>query len=192
MTNNTVLAIVHQKTSQTGRIGAKLEARGYAIEMRCPMLGHGLPERLDDYAAVLVMGGPMSANDDHLLGIRAELDWLPVVLGAAKPYLGVCLGAQLLARALGARVSPHDEGLTEVGYFPVYATAGARCSAIASWSITGTARASSFPLARSYWRAVGASRGRRFAMARTLMASSSTRKSPRRSWSVGWRTVALS
>lgn len=62
----------------------------------------------------------MSANDDTRLPfIRAELDWIPQVLAAGKPLLGICLGAQLLARVLGARVQPHPERRVEVGYWPL-------------------------------------------------------------------------
>lgn len=111
--------VVHQKTSITGRLGALLEARGYTLDVRCPQIGHALPDDLDDYAGIAMYGGPMSANDDHLPGIRAELDWLPRVLAAEKPFLGICLGAQLLARCLGARVAPHPEGIAEIGYFPI-------------------------------------------------------------------------
>jgi GMP synthase (glutamine-hydrolysing) len=67
------------------------------------------------------MGGCMSANDD-LPGLRVELSLIERALDAEIPYLGICLGAQLLARALGARVGPHPGGHAEIGYFPIYAT----------------------------------------------------------------------
>ena len=116
---NTLLMVVHQKTSVTGRVGARLLQRGYRLDVRCPMEGQPLPERLDHIRGVVVFGGPMSANDEHLDGIRAELDWLPRVLAQNKPYLGICLGAQLMARALGATVRPHPAGRAEIGYYPV-------------------------------------------------------------------------
>lgn len=119
---NTILTIIHQPRADAGLIGHKLRRRGLTLEVRRPVAGHALPERLDDYVAVLVFGGVMSANDTHLDGIRAELDWLPKVLAAERPYLGVCLGAQLMARTLGAEVARHPEGLTEIGYFPIQAT----------------------------------------------------------------------
>ncbi len=124
--NNTILAVVHQQDSDTGRIGQCLRQHGYHVEIRCPLHGDELPIRPSDYAGVLVFGGPMSANDTHLDGIRAELDWLPRILDAGLPYLGVCLGAQLMARALGAEVAPHPESLTEIGYFPIQATPSGR------------------------------------------------------------------
>jgi GMP synthase (glutamine-hydrolysing) len=78
---------------------------------------------MDDHDAAIIFGGPMSANDDTTLPfIKAELNWIPVVLKEEKPFLGICLGAQLLARVLGATVAPHTDGTVEIGYFPLQAT----------------------------------------------------------------------
>ena len=102
-----VLMIVHQEHSNPGRVGELLEARGYALNRRCPSLGDPLPDDLAPYAAAIVFGGPQSANDDHLPGIKAELDWLErKALPADVPLLGICLGAQMIARVLGARPDP--------------------------------------------------------------------------------------
>jgi GMP synthase (glutamine-hydrolysing) len=120
--SKTILAVVHQGHSRTGRVGDLLEQRGFRLERCCPNTGDKLPEDLSGYAGVVVYGGPMSANDE-VPGIRAELDWLPKVLDADVPYLGLCLGAQLVAKVLGARVDVHPEGLAEIGYVkiePVY------------------------------------------------------------------------
>ncbi|MGF1512845.1 MAG: glutamine amidotransferase [Elainellaceae cyanobacterium] len=116
-----ILVIVHQSSSNPGRIGQILQEMGYALEIRCPATGTALPKALRDYAAVIVFGGPMSANDE-LPFIQAELAWLPEVLAAQKPYLGICLGAQLLARSLGATVSAHPQKRVEIGYAPVQST----------------------------------------------------------------------
>jgi len=67
----------------------------------------------------------MSANDETDF-IRREIDWLAVPLKEQKPFLGICLGAQMLARHLGARVAYHPEGMAEVGYYPIRATEAGR------------------------------------------------------------------
>lgn len=117
------LLVLQTRTGHPGRVGTKLKARGYPLDIRYPLEGDALPARMDDYAGAVVFGGPMSANDDdHLPGLHAELAWIATVLEARLPFLGICLGAQLLARVLGARVAPHPFGLAEIGYFPVYPT----------------------------------------------------------------------
>jgi GMP synthase (glutamine-hydrolysing) len=117
-----VLVIVHQATSSPGRVGETLRSLGLTLDIRCPALGHPLPAHMEHHSAAIVFGGPMSANDDHLAFIRQEIDWIATVLAADKPYLGICLGAQLLARTLGAPVASHPTGLREIGYYPVLPT----------------------------------------------------------------------
>lgn len=117
-----ILMIVHQESSDPGRIGEKLRERGYHLDIRRPCLGQDLPANMDGHAGCVVFGGPMSANDDHLDFIRREIDFIPKAVDSGKPYLGVCLGAQLLARAGGAKVAPHRDGWHEIGYYPVKAT----------------------------------------------------------------------
>lgn len=117
------LLIVHQKTSDPGRVGRLLSEAGFALDIRCPNLGDRLPEALDDHDAVVIFGGPMSANDGHITpGIRAELDFIPTVLEAGTTLFGICLGAQIIARALGAAVTRHADGITEIGYTGVSPT----------------------------------------------------------------------
>jgi GMP synthase (glutamine-hydrolysing) len=118
-----VLIVVHQEHSTPGRVGEFLTARGYEFDRRCPNMGDPLPTDLSAYAASVVFGGPMSANDDHLPGIRAELEWLEKhAIPAGRPLLGICLGGQEIARVLGARVGAHCDGLVEIGYYEVAPT----------------------------------------------------------------------
>jgi GMP synthase (glutamine-hydrolysing) len=113
--------ILHQGHSTPGRVGALLAQCGYALDIRRPSLGEPLPETLADHAGVMVFGGPMSANDEADW-IKREIDWLAAPLSEDKPLLGVCLGAQMLARQLGARVFTYPDKRSEIGYYPLAPT----------------------------------------------------------------------
>ena len=125
-----VLLIVHQHSSDPGRVARQLLTLGYGLDVRRPSLGDDLPATLDDHAGAIIFGGPMSANDDHLDFIRAEIDWIPLVLDAGKPFLGICLGAQMLARTLGQSVAEHPDGQVEIGFYPIEATEAGRRSGL--------------------------------------------------------------
>jgi GMP synthase (glutamine-hydrolysing) len=118
---DTVLMILHQDHSTPGRLGAALVRRGLRLDIRRPCLGDSLPASVADYAGTIVFGGPMSAND-QLDWLQREIDWLAVPLREERPFLGICLGAQLLARHLGARVFTYPDRRGEVGYCPLAPT----------------------------------------------------------------------
>ena len=77
---------------------------------------------MDEHAGAAIFGGPQSANDEDDF-LKRETDWIGVPLRDKKPYLGICLGAQMMARHLGARVYPHPQGHAQVGYYPIRPTA---------------------------------------------------------------------
>jgi GMP synthase (glutamine-hydrolysing) len=116
-----ILLILHQEHSSPGRVGLILQEMGYALDVRRPPLGHPLPCTLADHAGAVIFGGPMSANDDDEWVIR-EIDWIRVPLAEDKPFLGICLGAQMLVKHLGGEVRADDRGFAEIGYFPLRAT----------------------------------------------------------------------
>lgn len=117
-----VLIVLHGEHSSPGRIGQRLAARGFRLDVRKPRFGDPLPATMTGHAGAVVFGGPMSANDSDAF-VRREIDWIRVPLKEEKPFLGICLGAQMLARQCGARVAPHPGGLVEVGYYPITPTA---------------------------------------------------------------------
>ena len=119
-----VLLILHQGHSTPGRVGALLASLGAWVDIRRPSCDDPLPKTLDDYDGVMVFGGPMSAND-NCDWIKREIDWLAVPLREQKPLLGICLGAQMLARQLGARVFTYPDSRGEVGYSRIVPTAAA-------------------------------------------------------------------
>jgi GMP synthase (glutamine-hydrolysing) len=117
----TVLIVLHQEHSTPGRVGLALKAMGVRLDIRRPSFGEPLPATLADHAGVVVFGGPMGANDT-LDWVRREIDWLEIPLAEEKPLLGLCLGAQMLARTLGARVYGYDDKRSEIGYYPIEPT----------------------------------------------------------------------
>jgi GMP synthase (glutamine-hydrolysing) len=93
--------------------------------MRKPRFDDRLPTTLKHHAGAIIFGGPMSANDPDDY-IKAEIDWISVALREERPFLGVCLGAQMLAKHLGARVGFHPEQWVEIGYYPLSPTSAGR------------------------------------------------------------------
>jgi len=116
-----VLLVLHQELSTPGRIGHYLAKSGFPLDIRRPRFGDPLPESLHAHTGAVIFGGPQSANDSEEF-VRREIDWIAVPLKEKKPFLGICLGAQMLAKHLGARVCYHPEGKAEVGYYPIRVT----------------------------------------------------------------------
>ncbi len=118
-------AVVLQHAAFEGpaRIAALLAERGYAIEVCALYRGAAIPA-LDQEDLLIVMGGPMGVGDitsDEYPFLRAEAELLAERVEQGAPVLGVCLGAQLLAHAAGARVYPMGDTLNapqryEVGW----------------------------------------------------------------------------
>ncbi len=116
-----VLIVLHQERSSPGRVGQMLIEKGFPLDIRRPVLGDRLPSTLESHAGAVVFGGPMSANDPDPF-VRTETDWLAVPLKENKPYLGICLGAQMLVRHLGGKVEAEPEGRVEIGWYPIHPT----------------------------------------------------------------------
>lgn len=116
-----IVIVLHSESSTPGRIGHMLVEKGYSLDIRRPCLGDELPATLAHHAGAVIFGGPMSANDPDQW-IAREIDWIGVALKEEKPFLGVCLGAQMLSKRLGGAVGPHADGLVEIGYYPIRPT----------------------------------------------------------------------
>ena len=114
-----VLCVLHQKHSVTGQVGVALRQLGVQVQTVRPLVGQRLPRDVHRFDGLIVFGGPMSANDDHLPGLRLEMQLIERWLAAGKPLWGICLGAQLMARVLGAQVMTHPEDQVEIGWYPV-------------------------------------------------------------------------
>jgi GMP synthase (glutamine-hydrolysing) len=119
-----VVVLQHISCEPPGVYEDVMRQRGAAIERVELDEGDRLPER-GEFDAIVAMGGPMSVNDDEALPWLAdEKAFLADSVRAGTPYWGVCLGAQLLAASLGARV--YRGTAPEVGLLPVELTDEAR------------------------------------------------------------------
>ncbi|RJX32121.1 MAG: type 1 glutamine amidotransferase [Oxalobacter sp.] len=107
-----------------GSIQQWLDARNASVAWTRFYEPQRLTERLPELADVdllIVLGGPMSVNDEATLPwLVEEKHFIASAIAAGKPVLGICLGAQLIANALGARVYPNKQ--KEIGWFEVEAT----------------------------------------------------------------------
>ena len=120
-----VLLVTHVTAIDAGAVPDLLAGLGRRSRIIRANKGEPFPEDVESLGGVVSFGGPQSANDDHVDYVRAELDWMPRVMAAGVPLLGICLGSQMVARTLGATVGPDPNGLYEFGYYPIEPLDGA-------------------------------------------------------------------
>jgi len=130
----TALAIRHLAFEDLGRMKPWLQRRGFT---RIQTLDAGIARleevNLDDVDLLVVLGGPISANDDVLYPhLRDTAALIARRLSSGRAIVGVCLGAQLMAKAMGASVGPMPHGRKEIGYAPVALTAAGLMSPLAA------------------------------------------------------------
>jgi GMP synthase (glutamine-hydrolysing) len=115
-----VLSVTHGPSVPGGVFDEVVEAAGYELERWVVPLGSA-PRSPDRYGAVMIFGGSMHPDqDEQFPWLASEATFLRAVLDAGIPALGVCLGAQMLARAAGAAVAPSSQ--PEVGWYEVELT----------------------------------------------------------------------
>jgi GMP synthase (glutamine-hydrolysing) len=119
-----ILALQHVPQETLGTLQTALAG----AELRCCYidLSRQVPQRLplDRAAGLVVLGGPMNVDQtDKYPFLGPEVGWIRETIEAELPVLGICLGSQLVAKALGARVAPN--AVKEIGWYPVEFTAAA-------------------------------------------------------------------
>jgi GMP synthase-like glutamine amidotransferase len=115
-----VHTLQHVPFEGLGSIAAWLAQRDSRVTTSALYAEAELP-KLDTFDWLIVLGGPMSANDDETLPwLAGERRLIAEAVAAGKLVLGLCLGAQLLARSLGATVTPNPE--REIGWFEIEPT----------------------------------------------------------------------
>lgn len=118
------LILQHIDCEGPGELGRFMADAGVSYDV--VKLNHGEKAlELAQYQALLVMGGPMNVyEEDKYPYLKGEDKLIKEAVKINMPYLGICLGAQLLAKALGAKVRPNYT--KEIGFMSVYLTEKAK------------------------------------------------------------------
>jgi GMP synthase-like glutamine amidotransferase len=111
-------ALYHVPKETLGLIKTCLDERGFFLTEHRVYEMCQVPAFSPAMDALIIMGGPMNVDETHRYPfLAAEVDLITEVVSSGRPVLGICLGAQLLAKALGARVYPNS--VREVGWHPI-------------------------------------------------------------------------
>ena len=99
-----ILVIEHDARNTASVLGRALSRHGLRLRTLRLHADEEVPNDLDGIDGVVTMGGPQSATDDALPWLAAEMRLLEAAHASSIPVLGICLGSQILARALGGQV----------------------------------------------------------------------------------------
>jgi len=119
-----IACLQHAAFEGPGVIGPWARAREFPLRT-LRLFANQPPPALDSFDLLVVLGGPMSVSDEaSFQWLRGEKQWIRSAVEQGKRVLGICLGAQLIASVLGARVFANRE--REIGWWPVEQVPGAR------------------------------------------------------------------
>ncbi|MFQ5354181.1 MAG: type 1 glutamine amidotransferase [Thermodesulfobacteriota bacterium] len=129
MYGNEILVLQHVKAEGPGLIGAAARAEGFSLRTIRLFAGEKLPSKSREYSALVVLGGPMGVYDEaDYPYIGDELLLIKSAFRLKIPVLGVCLGAQMMARAAGAEV--RRGGTKEIGFYSISLTPEGRIDSL--------------------------------------------------------------
>lgn len=124
-----LMVFQHVAAEPLGTLHARIRARGHRIRFHNFQRDPSAQPNVDRYHGLIVLGGPMNVEDQHRHPhLKTELLAIEAALRQGKPVLGICLGAQLLAHVLGARVERHARH--EIGWYDLVTTAPGRADPV--------------------------------------------------------------
>src|SRR5690348_2906406 len=116
-----IYALYHSPTETVGFLGEVMKKLHLPFSELHLYSGDGLPRDTHLLTGLIVMGGPMNVDEvTQYPFLFEEVRLIEKILAEEKPVLGICLGAQLLAKALGSKVYANKE--KEVGWHPIHLT----------------------------------------------------------------------
>ncbi|HKF59368.1 MAG TPA: gamma-glutamyl-gamma-aminobutyrate hydrolase family protein [Blastocatellia bacterium] len=113
-----VIVLQHEPFEKLGTIADALRSHAISYEYVRSFEGQSVPRHIGEADGLIVMGGSMGVYEHHWYPfLLDEIKLIETAIEKSKPVLGVCLGSQLLATALGARVTKAPK--KEIGWYPV-------------------------------------------------------------------------
>ncbi len=129
-----ILAITHAAQEGLGTIAHFLRNEEIPVDILYTHAGDKVPLSIEKYSGLIVMGGGMNVDEtDKFPFLKQECLLIQNAIASKRPVLGICLGAQLIAKSLGAKV--YQGNVKEVGWLPIHLTDdGRRDPAISAFS----------------------------------------------------------
>ena len=122
----TVGYVIHRPEWTDSRIADVLRADGHCVEFSCPAAGDPLPD-LEQVDAIVVGGGPVAVYEaDRHPFLAEEIAWARRAVDSELPYLGMCLGSQILAAAFGRTSVGRTDRAVEFGFHTIEITGAGR------------------------------------------------------------------
>jgi len=115
--NKEILLISHHQEVELGIMENFFKENNFNINVIKLLDNHIFPSDINNFNGIVILGGAMNVEDtEQFPGLEKELKWLNKIINLKIPIMGICLGAQLIAKSCGAKVGNHKDGIVEVGY----------------------------------------------------------------------------